>query len=207
VRCDPEVSGNDEPGAVGWSVVEDLEVDHTIDDIRRHRVGAKANIGDRKRRLQAGLTGLFATWAVTTHRQSPGCQPFPRLGRVRAPSLHRHYPASTVIRTHPPSTSAGAGPRGFTVGAELPLLATIADFPCCALLMSRACCHHCPGGISGCVSRSLHRRRRPSPLLWRVGSHIDAFEMLWGRRRQRDRRRCNPEIQNASAKRPSNDEI
>jgi hypothetical protein len=46
--------------------------------------------------------------------------------------------------------------------------------------MSRACCHHYPGGISGCVSRSLHRRRRPSPFVWRVGSHIDAFEMLWG---------------------------
>jgi len=42
--------------------------------------------------------------------------------------------------------------------------------------MSRACCHHYPGGIAGCVSRSLHRRRRPSPLEWRVGSHIDCFE-------------------------------
>ena len=39
-----------------------------------------------------------------------------------------------------------------------------------------ACCHHYPGGIAGCVSRSLRRRRRPSPLLWRVGSHIDCFE-------------------------------
>ena len=54
--------------------------------------------------------------------------------------------------------------------------ATSADFPCCALSMSRACCHHYPGGIVGCVSRSLPRRRRPSPLLWRVGSHIDDFE-------------------------------
>ncbi len=42
--------------------------------------------------------------------------------------------------------------------------------------MSRACCHHYPGGIAGCVSRSLRRQRRPSPLLWRVGSHIDCFE-------------------------------
>jgi hypothetical protein len=49
-------------------------------------------------------------------------------------------------------------------------------FRCCTLLMSRACCHHYPGRISGCVSRSLHRRRRPSPLEWRVGSHIDCFE-------------------------------
>jgi len=42
--------------------------------------------------------------------------------------------------------------------------------------MSRACCHHYPGGIAGCVSRSLHRRRRLSPFEWRVGSHIDDFE-------------------------------
>jgi hypothetical protein len=100
------------------------------------------------------------------------------LERVRVPSLRRHYPASTVLRTHPPSASAGAGPRGFAVGKTLPLLATVADFPCCALLMSRACCHHYPGGISGCVSRSLRRRRRPSPLGWRVGSHIRRFRGL-----------------------------
>ena len=36
--------------------------------------------------------------------------------RVRAPSLHRHYPASLVVRTHPPSEAADAGPRGFVVG-------------------------------------------------------------------------------------------
>src|SRR4051812_21944894 len=70
------------------------------------------------------------------------------------PSLRRHYPTSAVLRTHPPSAFADAGPRGFIVGTELPLPTTIADFPCCALLMSRACCHHYPGGIVGCVSRS-----------------------------------------------------
>lgn len=32
---------------------------------------------------------------------------------------------------------------------------TVADFPCCILFMSRACCHHYPGGIPSCVSRSL----------------------------------------------------
>src|SRR6185312_7902669 len=105
-----------------------------------------------------------------------GCQPFPRLGRVRAPSLGRRYPASSVLQAHPPSESAGAGPHGFTVGVELPPPATIPDFPCCAPFMSRACCHHYPGGIAGCVSRSLRRRRRPSPFVWRVGSHIDHFE-------------------------------
>ena len=38
------------------------------------------------------------------------------------------------------------------------LSTTTADFPCCTLFMSRACCHHYPGGIAGCVSRSLAQR-------------------------------------------------
>src|ERR1700730_3537213 len=36
--------------------------------------------------------------------------------RVRAPSLQRHYPASSVVRTHPPSEAADAGPHGFFIG-------------------------------------------------------------------------------------------
>src|SRR4051794_26192045 len=55
-------------------------------------------------------------------------------------------------------------------------LSTATDFPCCALSMFRACCHHYPGRTSGCVSRSLPRWHRPSPLFWRVGSHIGSFE-------------------------------
>ena len=54
-------------------------------------------------------------------------------------------------------------------------VSTATDFPCCALSMSRTCCHHYPGGIVRCVSRSLPSRRRPSPLVWRVGSHNDGF--------------------------------
>jgi hypothetical protein len=105
-----------------------------------------------------------------------GLSPHPSLGADQDPSLRQHCPASTVLRTHPPSAFADAGPRGFIVGEDLPLPSALADFPCCTLLMSRACCHHYPGGIAGCVSRSLHRRRRPSPFVWRVGSHIDCFE-------------------------------
>ena len=58
---------------------------------------------------------------------------------------------------------------------KLSALSTATDFPCCALSMSRTCCHHYPGGIVRCVSRSLPSRRRPSPLVWRVGSHDDGF--------------------------------
>jgi hypothetical protein len=72
-------------------------------------------------RLQRGLDLLSLSSGVgrliVNHR---GCRSFPRLGRVRAPSLRRRYPASTVVRTHPPSASAGAGPHGFAVGAEVP---------------------------------------------------------------------------------------
>src|SRR4051812_31597361 len=53
------------------------------------------------------------------HRLQP-CRWRPRLGRDRAPSLRRHYPASSVLRAHPPSASAGAGPHGFAVGLEVP---------------------------------------------------------------------------------------
>ena len=62
-------------------------------------------------------------------------------------------------------------------GSSLAQLSAVhgADFPCCARSISRTCCHHYPGGIVRCVSRSLPSRRRPSPLLWRVGSHVDCF--------------------------------
>ena len=65
--------------------------------------------------------------------QSPGSCHFPLLSQVRAPSLHRHYPASAVLRTHPPSAPTDAIPRGFVVGhpgaargrrGRLPLLRT-----------------------------------------------------------------------------------
>src|SRR4051812_629270 len=65
--------------------------------------------------------------------QSPGSCHFPLLSQVRAPSLHRHYPASAVLRTHPPSAPTDALPRGVVLGhpgaargrrSRLPLLHT-----------------------------------------------------------------------------------
>ena len=50
---------------------------------------------------------------------------------------------------------------------------TSTDFPCCTFDLYPACCHHYPGGIVGCTSRSLLQRQRPSSLLWRVGFHND----------------------------------
>src|SRR3712207_5192448 len=87
----------------------------------------------------------------------------PSTGVTRLP---RYYEPIRHLR--PPTLALAGSP----LAAEVPLLATAADFPCCALLMSRACCRHYPGGIVDCMSRSLGRRRWPSPLEWRVGSHI-----------------------------------
>jgi len=53
---------------------------------------------------------------------------------------------------------------------------TSADFPCCALILLRACHHHYPGRTAGGVSRSLAQPQRPSSLLWRVGFCIDIIE-------------------------------
>ena len=83
--------------------------------------------------------------------------------------LHQYY---GPIRHLPPPTRTLTGPSLGTA-SRLPLET---DFPCCAPFMLRACCHHQPGGIVGCVSRSLPRRLRPSPSLVRVGSHIGSFE-------------------------------
>ena len=42
----------------------------------------------------------------------------PPLDRGRAPSLHRRYPASSVLQVPPPSASADNLPRGFAVGSK-----------------------------------------------------------------------------------------
>ena len=85
--------------------------------------------------------------------------------------LHQRYPASSLLRPHPPSVRPA---RSLT---RLPLRdcppRTDTDFPCCTVNRFSACCHHYPGGTAGCVSRSLLRRHRPSSLLWRVGFHND----------------------------------
>ena len=59
---------------------------------------------------QAGLVGL---------RQSPGSSRFERLHRNRGPSLHRHYPASSLLHPHPSSAVGGSILRRTAV-ARLP---------------------------------------------------------------------------------------
>ena len=83
-------------------------------------------------------------------------------------------PGLNALRTHPPSASAGAGPPiGFQAGAELPPH-TIADSLLRTRLLSRACCHHYSGSPQG-FARFTGDGDLPW-FVWRVGSHIDAFE-------------------------------
>ncbi len=112
----------------------------------------------------------FAGWVDS--RQSPRLLPLSGIrsetGGLRSTSvtqLHHYY---TPIR-HP----HGRFPS--LTGSPLPGSQpdTNADFPCCTFDHYPACCHHYPGGIIGCISRSLPRRHRPSSLLWRVGFHND----------------------------------
>ena len=94
--------------------------------------------------------------------------------RGQGPSLHRHYPASTVILPCP--TPADAAARSDVEAATLapngspPITRT--TFPTC-----RA---HYPGGSSGCLCRLLPRITQPSPNGRRVGIRIVTFEACSG---------------------------
>jgi hypothetical protein len=102
-----------------------------------------------------------------------GPLPLVALPPTRVPSLHRHYPASAVLRTHPPPYPARPVPRGLPVDhvddhrAGLPVL---------HLRSVQTCRRHYPGGIvSGAVAR-YPPRCQPSPFGSRFGSRINIFE-------------------------------
>ena len=99
---------------------------------------------------------------------------FESIPRSQGPSLHRHYPASTVILPCPNSRRCAA--RSDVEAATLapngspPITRT--TFPTC-----RA---HYPGGSSGCSCRLLPRITQPSPCSRRVGIRIVTFEACSG---------------------------
>ena len=51
-------------------------------------------------------------------RQSPGSSCFARSHRNRGPSLHQRYPASSLLRPHPPSAAANSAPHGAVVARQ-----------------------------------------------------------------------------------------
>ena len=86
--------------------------------------------------------------SLQAHRQSPFLRRFLRPPSTRAPSLHRRYPASSVLQAPPPSQSARP------VSHELPVdphRDHCWDFPCCVWSPVPACRRQYPGRIDGTV--------------------------------------------------------
>jgi len=98
---------------------------------------------------------------------------FLRPPSTEAPSLHRSYPASSVLRASPPSQSA----RPFS--HELPVDSSCHhrwDFPCCAWSTLPTCRRQYPGRFDGICSLVRFHQLRPSLEPGRVGSCITLFE-------------------------------
>jgi hypothetical protein len=92
---------------------------------------------------------------------------------TEAPSLHRSYPASPVLRASPPSQSARP------VSHELPVDPNCNhrwDFPCCVWSTLPAYRRQYPGRSDGICSLVRFHSLRPSPKPGRVGSCISLFE-------------------------------
>src|SRR5262249_34364443 len=89
---------------------------------------------------------------------------------TEVPSLHRHCPASSVLRTSPPPHTARP------VSRELPV-DRISDhrwgFPCCCWSTLPACRRHYPVRSDGAYSLVLFQQLRTSPLSPWVGSCIN----------------------------------
>jgi hypothetical protein len=103
----------------------------------------------------------------------PFSRRFLRPPSTEAPSLHRSYPASSVLRASPPSQSARP------VSHELPVDPNRDhrwDFPCCVWSPLPACRRHYPGRSDGICSLVRSHSLRPSPKPGRVGSCISLFE-------------------------------
>jgi len=88
--------------------------------------------------------------------------------------LHRHYPASSLVRTSPPPPTAQPVPRGLLVGSfDLPscwVSRVAADLRCAHVLT------HTPAIRTQCSLRSLPAPSQPSPCFNRVGVRIALFE-------------------------------
>ena len=87
--------------------------------------------------------------------------------------LDRRYPASSLLRASPPPRAAEPAPRGVLVVVHVPHRR---GFPFCLSIPLSCMPSSLPRWTPWTsVARLLHRRR-PSPLLRRVGFHITLFE-------------------------------
>jgi hypothetical protein len=97
---------------------------------------------------------------------------FLRPSLTEAPSLHRHYPASSVLRASPPPRTARPVSRELPVD---PYCDHRGGFPCCVWSPMPTCHRHYPGRLNGaCSLVSLHPQR-PSLCNSQVGSCICFF--------------------------------
>jgi hypothetical protein len=95
--------------------------------------------------------------------------------RSEGPSLHRHYPASSVLRPSP--TSAASAVLATALGFITPSTTDLPRLP--APPFQRAV-PITPVDRDGCTCRLLPHPLGPSPNSSRVGIHKFPFEMLWG---------------------------
>ena len=86
---------------------------------------------------------------------------------TEAPSLHRHYPASSVLRTSPPPHTARPVSRELPVD---PYRDHRWGFPCCVWSPMRTCHRHYPGRSDGACPLVYLHRLRPSLCNSQVGS-------------------------------------
>ena len=103
----------------------------------------------------------------------PFCRRFLRPPSTEAPSLHRSYPASSVLRASPSSQSARPFSRELPVD---PYGDHRWDFPCCVWSSLPACRRQYPGRSDGICSLVRFHRLRPSPNRRWVGPCIVVFE-------------------------------
>jgi len=98
---------------------------------------------------------------------------FLRLSLTEVPSLHRHYPASSVLRTSPPPQAAQP------VSHEVPVDRQDDHrwgFPCCYWSTLPTCRRHYPGRSDGTRSLVLSHQRRPAHITRGEGSCVNRFE-------------------------------
>ena len=115
-------------------------------------------------RTQTGVLGQATPVVLRT---------FPHPSSPEAPSLHRNYPASLVLRASPPPRR----PRLTLTGSRLTRATPPAGLPVLLPVSLLSTCHRqYPGGTDRCFRRSLPGRWQPSPFLRRVGFRITRFE-------------------------------
>ena len=105
--------------------------------------------------------------------QSPCLCFFVHCSVTKAPSLHRHYPASPVLWASPTSRAALPCPRGRQVAWTPQAPRGISRVA--TELLCRTCRHQCPGGLGQRQPRSFVAQWQPSPCLSWVGVHIRWF--------------------------------